>query len=125
MVATTSAGVAWSLGRPDGDALDRQTAVDAIARIVGAVDVPVTADIETGYGDTPDDVAETIRAVLDAGAVGVNLETPERRPSCGRQRNRQNESPPPAKRPHPRASTSTSTRASTHTCAPPANRNRD
>lgn len=73
-VATSSAGVAWSLGFPDGDALDRQTAVDAIARIARAVDVPVTADIESGYGETPSDVAETAAAVAEAGAVGVNIE---------------------------------------------------
>jgi 2-methylisocitrate lyase-like PEP mutase family enzyme len=73
-IASTSAGVAWSLGRPDGDALDRESAVDAIARIVRAVDVPVTADIESGFGATPKDVAETLAAVVEAGAVGVNIE---------------------------------------------------
>jgi 2-methylisocitrate lyase-like PEP mutase family enzyme len=73
-IATTSAGIAWSLGRPDGDALDRDAAVDAIARIVRVVDVPVTADIESGFGATPKDVAETLAAVAEAGAVGVNIE---------------------------------------------------
>lgn len=73
-VATTSAGVAWSLGAPDGDALHRSLAIDLITRVVAAVDVPVTADIETGFGATADDVAETIRGVLRAGAVGVNIE---------------------------------------------------
>lgn len=69
-VATTSAGVAWSLGAPDGDALGRAAAVALVARVASAVDVPVSADIEGGY----DDVALTVRGVLDAGAVGVNLE---------------------------------------------------
>jgi 2-methylisocitrate lyase-like PEP mutase family enzyme len=69
-IATTSAGVAWSLGVPDGDRLDVDEAVAAVARIVHAVDVPVTADIESGY----DDVARTVRLVRDAGAVGVNIE---------------------------------------------------
>jgi 2-methylisocitrate lyase-like PEP mutase family enzyme len=46
----------------------------AVARIAAAVDVPVTADVEAGYGPDPDDVATTIKAVLAAGAVGVNLE---------------------------------------------------
>lgn len=73
-IATTSAGVAWSLGRPDGDALDRDAALEAIARVVRAVDVPVTADIESGFGATPKDVAETLAAVSEAGAVGVNIE---------------------------------------------------
>jgi 2-methylisocitrate lyase-like PEP mutase family enzyme len=69
-IATTSAGVAWSLGRPDGDHLDADDAVAAVARIVRAVDVPVTADIESGYGD----VARTVRLMREAGAAGVNVE---------------------------------------------------
>jgi len=69
-IATTSAGVAWSLGVPDGDRLDADDAAAAVARIVRAVDVPVTADIESGYGD----VARTVRLVRDAGAVGINVE---------------------------------------------------
>jgi 2-methylisocitrate lyase-like PEP mutase family enzyme len=73
-VATTSAGVAWSLGAADGDRLDRDRALDLIDRVVAAVDVPVSADIESGYASSPDGVAETIRGVLAAGAVGVNLE---------------------------------------------------
>jgi 2-methylisocitrate lyase-like PEP mutase family enzyme len=73
-IATTSAGVAWSLGYPDGDALDVDRAVDLIARVVAAVNVPVTADIESGYADDPRGVAHTIARVLEAGAVGVNLE---------------------------------------------------
>jgi len=73
-IATTSAGVAWSIGAADGDQLERGRALDLIARVVAAVDVPVTADIESGYAKTPDGVGETIQAVLAAGAVGVNLE---------------------------------------------------
>lgn len=73
-IATTSAGVAWSLGAPDGDALGRAAAVDLVGRVTAGVSVPVTADIESGYGASPDEVAETVRAVLAAGAVGINLE---------------------------------------------------
>ncbi|WP_433609050.1 isocitrate lyase/PEP mutase family protein [Dactylosporangium sp. CA-139114] len=75
-IATTSAGVAWTLGAPDGDALTRDQALEHLARIVRAVpaDLPVTADIESGFGATPAEVAETIRGVIAAGAVGVNLE---------------------------------------------------
>ncbi|PWU56426.1 3-methyl-2-oxobutanoate hydroxymethyltransferase, partial [Micromonospora globispora] len=73
-VATTSAGVAWSLGAPDGDALGRKAAVDLIQRVVAAVPLPVTADIESGYGDRPDEVAATVQEVIAAGAVGVNIE---------------------------------------------------
>lgn len=73
-IATTSAGVAWSLGHGDGDHMTRDQALGVIARITAAVDVPVTADIERGYAATPDGVAETVRGVLEAGAVGINLE---------------------------------------------------
>jgi 2-methylisocitrate lyase-like PEP mutase family enzyme len=73
-VATTSAGAAWSLGAPDGDRITREQAVGLVARVAAAVAVPVTADVENGFADKPEGVAETIRAVLGAGAVGVNLE---------------------------------------------------
>lgn len=73
-IATTSGGMAWSAGRPDGHGLTRQALADLVAQIVRAVDVPVTADIEGGYGPSADDVAATVRAVIEAGAVGVNLE---------------------------------------------------
>jgi 2-methylisocitrate lyase-like PEP mutase family enzyme len=73
-IATTSAGVSWSLGRPDGQNLTREQMVEVIARIARTVDLPVTADIEGGYGGDPDAVAATVRAVVEAGAVGINLE---------------------------------------------------
>ncbi|MGW0756658.1 isocitrate lyase/PEP mutase family protein [Streptomyces sp. NPDC002814] len=73
-VATTSAGLAWELGAPDGDRLERDAAMEAVARIAAAVDVPVSADIESGYAQDPAGVADTVRAVLTAGAVGVNIE---------------------------------------------------
>ncbi|MFC5665072.1 isocitrate lyase/phosphoenolpyruvate mutase family protein [Kitasatospora misakiensis] len=73
-IATTSGGLSWSLGRGDGQRLDRATAVEAARRVVAAVDLPVTVDAEGGYGPAPADVAETVRALIGAGAVGVNLE---------------------------------------------------
>jgi 2-methylisocitrate lyase-like PEP mutase family enzyme len=73
-VATTSAGVAWSLGFADGGAMTREAGLAAVARIAAAVSVPVTADIERGYAEDPAGVAETIRGVIAAGAVGVHLE---------------------------------------------------
>ena len=73
-VATTSAGIAWSFGVPDGGALDRGWAIDVVRRIVTAVDVPVTADVEDGYADDPEGVAQTIEALAATGAVGVNIE---------------------------------------------------
>ncbi|MEV6110396.1 isocitrate lyase/phosphoenolpyruvate mutase family protein [Streptomyces sp. NPDC051940] len=80
-IATTSAGVAWSLGLPDGDALPRDRAVDVIAGIAAAVGVPVTADIEAGYGQRAADVAETVVRVIEAGAVGINIEDGTRPPA--------------------------------------------
>ncbi|GAA4992120.1 isocitrate lyase/PEP mutase family protein [Actinopolymorpha pittospori] len=73
-VATTSAGVSWSHGVADGEHLGRDRALDLITRVVAAVDVPVTADVEGGYAEEPSGVAETIRGVIAAGAAGVNLE---------------------------------------------------
>jgi 2-methylisocitrate lyase-like PEP mutase family enzyme len=74
-IATTSAGVSWALGRPDGQSVTRTDMIEAVRRIVRAVRVPVTADVESGYGSgSPEDVAETVRAILEAGAVGINLE---------------------------------------------------
>lgn len=80
-IATTSAGVAWSLGSPDGDVLTRDRALELIGRIVTAVAVPVTADIEGGYGTDAAGVAETVAGVLAAGAVGINIEDGTRPPT--------------------------------------------
>jgi 2-methylisocitrate lyase-like PEP mutase family enzyme len=73
-IATTSAGVANAFGYPDGERISRDVMIGVIANIVRAVDLPVSADIESGYGHAPADAAETARQVLAAGAVGVNLE---------------------------------------------------
>ena len=74
-IATTSAGISWALGHPDGQGLTRDAMLAAVRVIVEAVRVPVTADVESGYGaGTPEDVAETTRGVIEAGAVGLNLE---------------------------------------------------
>lgn len=73
-LATTSAGIAFSRGYPDGERLARDDMAAAVARITRRVAIPVTADMEAGYGRSPDAVADTVRAVLDAGAVGMNLE---------------------------------------------------
>jgi len=73
-IATTSAGIAFSLGYPDGQEISREEMFESIARIVRAVKVPLSADVEAGYGDKPEDAALTARAVVEAGAVGMNLE---------------------------------------------------
>jgi len=73
-IATTSAGVAFSLGYPDGQRISREEMLARVARIAKAVKVPVTADVESGYGSRPEDAARTAREVIEAGAVGMNLE---------------------------------------------------
>ena len=73
-IATTSAGVAFSVGYPDGEAMPRDEMIAAIARIARVVTVPLSADIESGFARDAREVAETVRRVIDAGAVGINLE---------------------------------------------------
>ena len=73
-VATTSAGIAFACGYPDGEKIPRDRMLEAIARICAAVTVPVTADVEAGYGHDPEDVHHTTIGALEAGAVGINLE---------------------------------------------------
>ena len=73
-IATTSAGVAFSVGYPDGEAIPRDEMIAAIARIARVTTVPVSADIESGFAHDVLELAETIRLVIDAGAVGINLE---------------------------------------------------
>ena len=73
-IATTSSGVAIANGYPDGEQIPRALMIETTRRIVAAVDCPVTADIEAGYGDGLDEKLDTIRQVVAAGAVGVNIE---------------------------------------------------
>ncbi|MDD5542432.1 MAG: isocitrate lyase/phosphoenolpyruvate mutase family protein [Acidobacteriia bacterium] len=73
-IATSSAGVAFSLGYRDGERIPCREMVDWIGRIARAVHVPVTADFESGYGRTVSAVTENVRTVIQAGAVGINFE---------------------------------------------------
>jgi 2-methylisocitrate lyase-like PEP mutase family enzyme len=73
-LATASWSIAAAHGVPDGEALERDTMLAAIERIARAVELPVTADLEAGYGDTAAAVEETVAGALAAGAVGCNLE---------------------------------------------------
>lgn len=74
-IATTSAGIAWALGRGDGQQLGREEMLDAVERIVQSVEVPVNADVESGYGTgSTADVTETVRALVGLGVAGINLE---------------------------------------------------
>jgi 2-methylisocitrate lyase-like PEP mutase family enzyme len=69
-IATSSAAIAASLGYPDGESISCHEMLEIVERIARAVDVPVTADVEAGYGAP----IETAKAVVEAGAVGMNLE---------------------------------------------------
>lgn len=73
-VATSSAGVAWLMGYADGENIPREEMLWMVRRIAERVDVPVTADMEAGYGIEPEAVADTVRATVEAGAVGMNIE---------------------------------------------------
>lgn len=85
-IATTSAGIAFFLGRPDYDVRDARLAVprhmmfERISEIVDAVGLPVNGDLEAGYGDRPEIVAETIQMAMDAGLAGGNIE--DKRPDA-------------------------------------------
>lgn len=73
-IATSSAGVAFSLGYPDGQRITRDEMLGVVGRIARAVRIPVTADMEAGYGTTAKEMAETAKALVASGAVGLNLE---------------------------------------------------
>ena len=73
-IGTSSAAVAFALGFPDGQVAPRDTLLAALERTLNAVTVPVTADLEGGYADTPQGVADTVRTALSLGAAGLNLE---------------------------------------------------
>ena len=73
-LATTSAGIAYAAGHPDGEGIGRDEMLEYVRRITGAVRVPVTADMESGYGDNIAAAEVTAQGVLAAGAIGLNLE---------------------------------------------------
>lgn len=73
-IATTSAGIAFARGFPDGQKIHPAQMMSEVAQIAGAVSVPVTADVEAGYGTTPESAARTASDVISSGAVGMNFE---------------------------------------------------
>jgi 2-methylisocitrate lyase-like PEP mutase family enzyme len=73
-LATTSCGVAWSHGYADGDLLPVPLLVATVGGIARLVKVPLTVDVEGGYSNDPGAVGETVAKVIDAGAVGINIE---------------------------------------------------
>jgi 2-methylisocitrate lyase-like PEP mutase family enzyme len=81
-IATTSAGIAFASGYPDGQRISRERMLESVAEICSAVSVPVTADMEAGYGDTPEEMDRMVAGLLEAGAVGLNLEDGTGRPEA-------------------------------------------
>jgi 2-methylisocitrate lyase-like PEP mutase family enzyme len=81
-VATTSSGMAWSLGRPDGG-VERDDVLRHVASICRVVDVPVSVDAENGWADDPEGVAESIRLLAEAGAAGASIEDWSGDPATG------------------------------------------
>ena len=73
-VATASAGIAASLGFEDNEEIGRELMLETVARIAQSVDVPVSADLEAGYGPTVEDAVATARGAIEAGAAGLNFE---------------------------------------------------
>ncbi len=73
-VATTSAGVSYTAGYPDGELIPRADMLTIVRWIVGCVSIPVTADIESGFASDANGIRETVRALIDVGVVGINLE---------------------------------------------------
>ena len=73
-IATTSAGVAWAHGFADGHGLPIAKLVTSVEEIARVVSLPLSADAEAGYADDPAQVGENVAALIQAGAVGINLE---------------------------------------------------
>ena len=73
-LATTSGGVAWALGYPDGEQVPWSEVVAATRRMVEAVNIPVSADIEAAYGASPRDVEASVADIIEAGVAGINIE---------------------------------------------------
>jgi len=80
-IATSSSAMSWAHGVPDGEHLTQPMRVASLTEIVRAVRVPVSVDLEAGYGATAEAIVPAVRAVLDAGAVGINLEDGDGAPS--------------------------------------------
>lgn len=73
-VATTSSGMAAALGYPDGERIGREMLLEVVRHITRVVECPVSVDLEAGYGDSLEEVLETVKEVIEAGAVGINIE---------------------------------------------------
>ncbi|MGF9769464.1 isocitrate lyase/PEP mutase family protein [Bacillus albus] len=81
-IGTTSAGIAASLGYGDGEQLPFESMLDVIRKITQSVSIPVSADIESGYGETIEEILENVRKIIDSGVVGINLEDSKKNHTC-------------------------------------------
>src|SRR6201984_761082 len=79
-IATSSAGVAWALGYPDGDVLNPRMLADLTARITNVIRIHLSVDFEGGYTKDPSKVSENLKPIIEAGAVGINIEDGEAAP---------------------------------------------
>ena len=80
-IATSSAAVAWAHGWPDGDLLPVELVLQTTRAVAGATDLPVSVDIEGGYSDEPARVGALVASLIDAGAVGINIEDGSKDPA--------------------------------------------
>jgi 2-methylisocitrate lyase-like PEP mutase family enzyme len=76
-IATTSAGVCWALGYSDGNTLPVEKLAALVGTITEAIHVPLSVDVEGGYTDDPKKIAQKLKPILEAGAIGINIEDGE------------------------------------------------
>ena len=81
-IGTTSAGMAYAMGQPDGESIHFSDLLHLTKEIVSRVSIPVSVDIERGYADTVEGVIKNVRSVIEAGAVGINIEDGYTSPSA-------------------------------------------
>jgi 2-methylisocitrate lyase-like PEP mutase family enzyme len=79
-IATTSAGVCWALGYPDGNTLPIEKLAALVGTIRDAIHLPLSVDVEGGYTDDPKKIAQNLKPILEAGAIGINIEDGEGEP---------------------------------------------
>src|ERR1700733_9748880 len=79
-IATTSAGLSWALGFPDGNVLPTERLAAVVSAITDAISVPLSVDVEGGYTDDPKKIGQKLTPILEAGAVGINIEDGEGTP---------------------------------------------
>jgi 2-methylisocitrate lyase-like PEP mutase family enzyme len=79
-IATTSAGVGWALGYPDGNVLPIEKLAALVEGIINVIHIPLTVDVEGGYTDDPKKIPHNLKPIIEAGAVGINIEDGEEAP---------------------------------------------